>query len=229
MSSPNFPGYELDATVDTFTLKGGCNIHTLAYVATSGSRAVRVDLISSTERACLINNDDVFLEAFKNSVAYVKDSAGGFALLDKNDVTTIRANNKFPPIFDPLDDLTGKYKITVPGQLLLSEIILTATNNQFSLSGGCNTHFFSYEAKIIGQTIGFGVVASTKIFCVLDQDNIFLTAFNSAKKYQKTANGGFILTDSNDITVIVAEPFVTILSGLAASNPAPFSYTSEEK
>ena len=115
----------------------------------------------STRKACLINNDQFFLDAFAKAVAYVRDSAGGFVLIDTNGDSVLRGNTKNPPIFNPKDDLSGKYKITVPGELLLNEIILIASKDQFSLSGGCNTHLFSYEASLLTGSISFGPIAST--------------------------------------------------------------------
>ena len=97
LSLPNYPGYELDATELTFTLKGGCNTHIFTYLATSGPRTFSIGPIRSTRKACLIDNDNFFLDAFRNSVGFVRDSAGGFVLHDSNGNSKVRANNQFPP------------------------------------------------------------------------------------------------------------------------------------
>ena len=81
-------------------------------------------MISSTRRYCIIDNDSFFLDAFSLSRNYIKDSAGGFVLLDNNGDDVLRAHKKNPPVPNFPKDITGKYSIIIPGTPLIDTITL---------------------------------------------------------------------------------------------------------
>lgn len=150
----------------------------------------------STKKSCPPpDNDNEYLSALQKVKGYVRDSNGGFVFFDENSNSVLRGENKNPPIFNPPADLTGEYDISIPNQPLQHGLTLSVKDGDFSLNGGCNNHFFSYEAWAFTQAITFGPIASTRRFCQDDQDGIFLGAFLKAKGFIKDSNGGFVLVD----------------------------------
>ena len=206
----NIKPYNLEATRGSFLLSDECNSHSFLYEAADG--VIVFGPILSTKKSCPPPDNDIeYLRALQKVKGYVRDSNGGFIFLDENSNTVLRGVNKNPPIFDPPADLSGEYFISIPNQQLQNPIELSVRDGRFTISGGCNTHFFSYRALSIARTIIFGPIGSTRRFCPNDQDNVFLDAFRRATGFVRDSNGGFVLTYLNQSALVDATPQTIVI------------------
>ena len=154
---------------------------------------------------CEVNHDEIFMKAFEEGVNYIRDSNGGFVLLNKDGKEVLRAHNKNPPVHIPTPpsrpsspkpprpspvspkptvipkDLSGQYGIDVPGQVLTDIVLLDVDSKHFIFSGGCNVHSFEYKANEANGRIKFGNRTSTEKACERDEDHLFLDAFEKVE------------------------------------------------
>lgn len=210
--------FTLRISDETFSLSGGCNIHSWTYNALKSPRTITFGLVRSTRRACVKDNDSLYLASFLSGTNYVRDSADGFVLLDNEGNSVIRMINRNPPIFIPPtptptpvepESLAGKYLLSFPGKHVAAQYELEADDHRFSLQGGCNIHSFDYTANGVDNSIIFGSIASTRRFCLHDEDYIALQAFTGSNAYIRRMNG-FYLNDGYEVTVEATVPPIVV-------------------
>lgn len=76
------PALNLKVDKNIYALQG-CNVHTLEYTAGVDKNSAKFRIIGSTKRACEVNFDSFYLQAFALT-RYLISIENGFRLLDEN-------------------------------------------------------------------------------------------------------------------------------------------------
>lgn len=86
-----------------------------------------------------------------------------------------------------------------------SDLRIKIIGNTISIINGCNSHSANYQTEFNGR-ISFSVFSSTRRFCFIDKDTVYLNSLKSSKFYSISSK---IITfiNSKGIVNIVLTPY----------------------
>jgi heat shock protein HslJ len=188
---PNNPKIQVNITGGKLYILNGCNSQSSSYKADS-SGTFSASLFISTKMACMNDYDYLYVNAFTNSVSYLKNG-NQIILKDSSNKTSIILT---PYVAPPTPVLPPAIPIFFNGNFSTNiqdtpNLLISFSNGQLSLLNGCNSQVSSYFAYSNGtfRVIGF---ASSAKYCSEDYDYIYTQQLSSSLS--------FVQSDSNHIS-----------------------------
>ena len=206
----SFPktNYYLLFNATAITVNGGCNVYTYQYTINPITQLITIGNSTKTDKSCGSSDDQLYVSGISKMYKYlVSTASSGYSLIFYDQTgnpgySLFSKINNTPPApaqISTVNPFSGQALMLVLQRRDLARSIVTITNNTITYTL-CNTINHTYTvsapAKSTGSIKVAGGASTNNTNCAKSNDEVYISALNSAISYAYDPNANIIVFSS---------------------------------